>query len=76
MPSFDCKNFEAWKLEALCMMRTGLYPDYVYLQAIRNSLKSDTRMILLTIQPSESAEELTAKLTENFGEVKSGERIV
>ncbi|KAH3749505.1 hypothetical protein DPMN_184003 [Dreissena polymorpha] len=76
LPSFDGKNSEEWKLEAVCMMRTGLYSDYAVSQAIRNSLKGDTRRILLTIKPSESAEELIAKMTENFGEVKSGERIV
>ncbi|KAH3845463.1 hypothetical protein DPMN_087744 [Dreissena polymorpha] len=76
LPSFDGKNFEEWKLETVCMMRTGLYSDYAVSQAIRNSLKGDTRRILLTIKPSESAEELIAKMTENFGEVKSVERIV
>ncbi|KAH3735355.1 hypothetical protein DPMN_041874 [Dreissena polymorpha] len=76
--SFDGKNFEEWKLEAVCMMRTGLYSDYAVSQTKRNSLKGDTRRILhvLPIKPSESAEELIAKMTENFGEVKSGERIV
>ncbi|KAH3856554.1 hypothetical protein DPMN_099145 [Dreissena polymorpha] len=76
LPSFDGKNFEEWKLETVCMMRTGLYSDYAVSQAIRNSLKGDTRRILLTIKPSESAEELIAKMTENFGEVKSGKKIV
>ncbi|KAH3755812.1 hypothetical protein DPMN_190511 [Dreissena polymorpha] len=76
LPSFDGKNFEEWKLEAVCMMRTGLYSDYAVSQAIRNSLKGDTRRILLTIKPSESAEEFIAKMTEKFGEMKSGERIV
>ncbi|XP_053400771.1 trichohyalin-like [Mercenaria mercenaria] len=76
LPSFEGNQFEEWKLEVSCLLKSGLYPDYLIAQLVRNSLKGKTRRVLLTLQPGASAREILRKIESVYGNVKSGDSLI
>jgi hypothetical protein len=44
-------------------------------QAVRNSLKEDTRQIFLTLKPSADTKEIVQKFEQIYGNVKTSDRI-
>ncbi|KAH3837167.1 hypothetical protein DPMN_110547 [Dreissena polymorpha] len=46
IPTFDGHHFDRWMMEVKCGMKSNVYPEYTIIQAIRNSLKGDTKLVL------------------------------
>ncbi|XP_045206042.2 trichohyalin-like [Mercenaria mercenaria] len=76
IPSFDGTHFENWKMEVNCLLQTKMYPDYAILQAIRNSLKDETRQVLLTLKATATSREIMDKLSEIYGDIKTEDKVV
>jgi len=76
VPSFNGKQFEQWKMEVNCLLRAQIYPDYAIAQAVRNSLKDDTRQILLTLKPTATTMDVLKKVEEVYGNIKTGDNLV
>ncbi|XP_060577293.1 golgin subfamily A member 6-like protein 22 [Ruditapes philippinarum] len=45
IPQFDGNDFKVWKIEVECIIKSGIYPEYLIAQTIRNSLKGHTRKV-------------------------------
>ena len=69
-------SFEVWKLETECLIRSGMYPDYIVTQSIRNSLKGHARQTLVTLGPTATSQEIINKLESVFGNVAIGESVI
>lgn len=50
--------FEEWKLETQYLIKSKVYPEYIINQAIRNSLKSQARKVLVTLGPRATSSEI------------------
>ena len=64
-------SFEVWRFEVICLQKEKIYPDAHILSAIRRSLKSPVRDILLTVGETATSEEILDKLNGIYGIVSS-----
>ncbi|XP_053385864.1 trichohyalin-like [Mercenaria mercenaria] len=76
LPAFEGKNYEDWKMEVSCLIKSKMYQEKVLAQAIRNSLKGQTRKILLSMNPTASTSELMEKLEEVYGSLKESDTLL
>lgn len=53
IPIFNGRHFEQWKM----------YPDYVIVQVVRNSLQDEVRQILLILKPTASTVDIIEQLS-------------
>lgn len=79
LPFFSGENqkgevsFEVWKFELNCLIRECIYPNSLILQALRKSLKSKARDILLTLNETSTPSDVLLKLEGIYGNVSSNE---
>ena len=66
-------SFEVWKFELNCLIREGIYPNSLILQAIRKSLRGKSRDNLLTLGENASPSDILNKLEGIYGICSSKE---
>ena len=76
IPSFDGTDFKVWKVEVECIMKSGIYPESLISQTMRNSLKGQTRKILLTIDPMANSYDILKKLDDIYGTTQTEDSIM
>ncbi|KAH3784173.1 hypothetical protein DPMN_162125 [Dreissena polymorpha] len=76
VPAFDGKNFEDWKIEVECLVKSKMYPEPLLTQGIRASLKGNTRRSLQSLNPSATSAELLEKLEEVYGSLKESDALM
>jgi hypothetical protein len=76
IPQFDGNDFKVWKIEVECIIKSGIYPEYLIAQTIRNSLKGQTRKVLLTIDPMASSAVILKKLEDIYGTTQTEDSIM
>ncbi|XP_060564328.1 golgin subfamily A member 6-like protein 22 [Ruditapes philippinarum] len=76
IPQFDGNDFKVWKIEVECIIKSGIYPEYLIAQTIRNSLKGHTRKVLLTIDPMASSAVILKKLEDIYGTTQTEDSIM
>ena len=69
-------NFEEWKVEIECLKKSGVYPEYIVNQALRNSVKGQARRVLFTLGSAATTEQIMDKLERTFGNVASGQTVL
>lgn len=70
----DCE-FEVWKYDLNCLLRSGMYPHHILQEAIRNSLKGKARTVLLHLGEWASISDIIAELEAIYGNVATSERL-
>ena len=63
--------FEVCKYELLCVIGDVIYPNALFLQTVRRSLKVKAREILLTVDSTATPSDILSKLEGIFGIVSS-----
>lgn len=76
IPSFDGSDFKLWKIEVECIIQSKMYPEHLIAQTIRNSLKGQTRKILLTLKPMATSTEILKKLEDIYGTTQTEDAIL
>ena len=69
-------SFEAWKMEIESLGKSTIFPEYLIIQSIRNSLKPQARNTLLTLEPLALSDDILIKLDNVFRNVASGQSIL
>ncbi|XP_053390372.1 golgin subfamily A member 6-like protein 24 [Mercenaria mercenaria] len=76
IPPFDGSDFKVWKIEVECIIKSRLYPEYLIAQTMRNSLKGQTRKVLLTIDPMADSTVILKKLEDIYGTTQTEDSIM
>lgn len=76
IPPFDGTDFKVWKIEVECIIKSKMYPESLIAQTMRNSLKGQTRKVLLTIDPIASSSDILRKLEDIYGNTQTEDSIM
>ncbi|XP_053379945.1 golgin subfamily A member 6-like protein 22 [Mercenaria mercenaria] len=76
IPPFDGSDFKVWKIEVECIIKSRLYPEYLIAQTMRNSLKVQTRKVLLTIDPMADSTVILKKLEDIYGTTQTEDSVM
>jgi hypothetical protein len=76
VPPFDGTDFKVWKVEVECIIKSGMYPESLIAQTMRNSFKGQTRKVLLTIHPMANSYEILEKLEDIYGTTQTEDSIM
>lgn len=68
-------EFEVWKYEVGCLVRSGMYMDSVVLEAVRKSLKGKARLVLLHLGEWATIREIINEMEGIYGNVCSVEKL-
>lgn len=69
-------TFEEWKYEVCCALKDEVYKEYTVAQAIRKSLKSQAKRVLLPMGTTATVQEILERLEGVFGNVATGESVL
>ena len=69
-------NFEEWKVEIVCLKKSGVYPEYIVNQALWNSVKGQARRVLFILGSASTTKQIMNKLERTFGKVVSGQTVL
>ena len=69
-------TFKEWKYEVCCALKDEVYKEYTIAQAIRKSLMSQAKRVLLTMGTTATVQEILERLEELFGNVATGESVL
>ncbi|KAH3889148.1 hypothetical protein DPMN_013198 [Dreissena polymorpha] len=77
IPKFsDPNQFNEWKVEIESILESNIYHKEILRQAIRNAISGKPRKVLTTLRPTATSEEILQTLESNYGDIKSGEKIM
>lgn len=68
--------YEVWSFELKCLKKSGQYPEYTLLQAVRNSLKGLARSMLVPLGEDVCLTDIINKLDGFFGSVSTNENLM
>ena len=74
--SKNVASYEEWKYEVDCLMQDGSYKESQLGQAIRKSLRSQAKRVVMPLGASASVSEIMKKLESVFGSVATRESIM
>ena len=76
IPAFHGTDVDIWKMDIESLMKGAIFPDEVLAQSVRNSLKGQTRRILLTLKTPASTKEIVDKVEEIYGKTEKDDKIL
>ena len=69
-------SYEEWKYEVACTRKENIYPSQVLAQAIRKSLRGQSKRQVLSIGTTASREDILHRLEGVFGNVATAESVL
>ncbi|XP_052799847.1 uncharacterized protein LOC128231276 [Mya arenaria] len=68
-------EFDVWKYDLKCLLRSQVYPAHTILEAIRRSLKGKARLVLLHLGELATVGDILSELEGIYGNVHSTEKL-
>ncbi|KAJ8304316.1 hypothetical protein KUTeg_017899 [Tegillarca granosa] len=69
-------SYEVWNFEVKCLINSQQYPEYLIAQAIRNSLRSTARNMLVSLGENATVRDILNKLDGFNGNVNTSETLM